>query len=80
MHLSSVVVAPGANISEGQLIGYLGNTGCTTGAHLHFEIWQNGKTVDPYPYLQNAGTKASKGKSNLLPILAIGFLIYTLYE
>ncbi len=37
-HMQSVTVAPGDHISQGQTIGFLGNTGRSTGAHLHFEV------------------------------------------
>jgi murein DD-endopeptidase MepM/ murein hydrolase activator NlpD len=57
-HLSSFApgIQEGASVSEGELIGFVGNTGRSTGAHLHFEILSNGKAVDPlaYPELKRA--------------------------
>jgi murein DD-endopeptidase MepM/ murein hydrolase activator NlpD len=50
-HLSSYVVGPGQNVSQGQLIGYSGNTGTSAGCHLHFEVYVNGATVDPWPLI-----------------------------
>ena len=57
-HLSSFApgIQEGARVSEGELIGFVGNTGRSTGSHLHFEILSNGKAVDPlaYPDLKRA--------------------------
>jgi murein DD-endopeptidase MepM/ murein hydrolase activator NlpD len=50
-HQSSYAVSSGAQVSQGQLIGYVGNTGHSFGAHLHFEVRVNGAPVDPLGYL-----------------------------
>lgn len=50
-HLSSFVVAPGAKVKAGQLIARAGNTGTSGACHLHFEVYFNGATTNPRPYL-----------------------------
>lgn len=50
-HLSSVEVYRGQFVEAGQIIGLSGNTGLSTGPHLHFEIRINGEAVDPLNYL-----------------------------
>lgn len=49
----SIKVKVGQIVSKGQEIGYMGDTGYTFGAHLHFQVIQNGKNVDPLPYLED---------------------------
>lgn len=52
MHLSKILVAEGDAVAKGQKIGLVGNTGRSTGAHLHYEVIKNGSSIDPRPYLQ----------------------------
>jgi murein DD-endopeptidase MepM/ murein hydrolase activator NlpD len=46
-HLSAYAVAPGEHVQRGQVVGYVGTTGYSTGCHLHFMVYENGVTVDP---------------------------------
>jgi murein DD-endopeptidase MepM/ murein hydrolase activator NlpD len=50
-HLARNVVAVGDRVSQGQVIGYLGNTGLSTGPHLHFEVRENAVARDPLRWL-----------------------------
>lgn len=50
-HLSSWVVKPGQHVDQGQLIAYSGNTGTSAACHLHFEVYIDGHTVDPWPMI-----------------------------
>lgn len=51
MHMTHYVVSSGQNVSAGQLIGYVGQTGVATGNHLHFGISYNGAYVNPANYI-----------------------------
>jgi murein DD-endopeptidase MepM/ murein hydrolase activator NlpD len=50
-HLNSVAVAQGAYVNQGSKIGEVGSTGYSTGPHLHFAVYRNGKPVNPLEYL-----------------------------
>ena len=51
MHMTHYVVKSGTQVSQGQLIGYVGSTGASTGPHLHFGISYNGSYVNPMKYV-----------------------------
>jgi murein DD-endopeptidase MepM/ murein hydrolase activator NlpD len=46
-HMSRIAVSPGTRVGRGQVIGYVGSTGMSTGPHLHWEVWKNGVAVNP---------------------------------
>ena len=53
-HLSKIRVKNGQRVSRGERIGDIGNTGRSTGTHLHYEIRTNGKAVNPMNYIKAA--------------------------
>ena len=51
-HLSAIRVQLGDNVQVGDVIGFVGSTGCSTAPHLHFEVRRNAVTIDPVEYLE----------------------------
>ncbi len=51
LYPNSISVSVGQTVKQGQKIGMVGNSGSSTGCHLHFEIWENGVKVDPLNYV-----------------------------
>ena len=67
-HLSSLIARPGDKVSAGDLIGYSGNSGNSSGPHLHFEVRDHNQSIDPLNYLNNApdiGVADSKSVSDV---------------
>ena len=52
-HMATVKVRVGQHVKRGEMIGTVGSTGMSSGAHLHYEVIQNGKKVDPVYYFYN---------------------------
>jgi len=50
-HLSRIAVSNGQQVKRGDVIGYVGSTGRSTGSHLHYEIWMNGRLTNPMTLL-----------------------------
>jgi murein DD-endopeptidase MepM/ murein hydrolase activator NlpD len=46
-HMSRIVASPGQRVRQGQIIGYVGSTGLSTGPHLHYELYRNGRAINP---------------------------------
>lgn len=62
LHLSGFAkgISQGTHVSQGQLIGYVGSTGASTGPHLDYRIWKNGKPIDPMKVPQEPAEPISK--------------------
>jgi murein DD-endopeptidase MepM/ murein hydrolase activator NlpD len=75
MHLQSYAkgIKPGVRVSQGQVIGYVGSTGASTGPHLDFRIWKNGTPIDP---LKVESPSAEPLKAANKPALDSLFLAY----
>jgi murein DD-endopeptidase MepM/ murein hydrolase activator NlpD len=52
-HMTKFIVQPGQKVKRGELIGYVGSTGRSTGPHVHYEVIKNGEKVNPINYFFN---------------------------
>jgi murein DD-endopeptidase MepM/ murein hydrolase activator NlpD len=57
-HMSRIAVAEGQMVRKGDVIGYVGSTGRSTGSHLHYEVRIAGQAVNPMPYMQTVVSAA----------------------
>ncbi|WP_294120748.1 M23 family metallopeptidase [Sphingomonas sp.] len=76
-HMSRIVVAPGSFVRQGQLIGYVGSSGLSTGPHLHYEVYRGGVAVNPMgvrfaSQALLAGEELARFKARLAQLMAIG--------
>lgn len=62
MHLSGFAkgISKGSRVAQGQLIGYVGSTGASTGPHLDYRVWKNGTPIDPLKIPQEPAEPVSK--------------------
>ncbi|MDP8994039.1 MAG: M23 family metallopeptidase, partial [Pseudomonadota bacterium] len=75
-HMSRIAVSPGQSVRRGQVIGYVGSTGLSTGPHLHYEMYRNGAVVDPRSIrfasrAQLSGGELQSFRSRLRRLLAL---------
>ena len=76
-HLSRTIAETGSFVRQGQLIGYVGSSGLSTGPHLHYEVYRNGTAVNPLgvKFASSAllqGTELERFKARLAQLMAIG--------
>jgi murein DD-endopeptidase MepM/ murein hydrolase activator NlpD len=69
-HMSRIAARPGSKVRRGQIIGYVGSTGLSTGPHLHYELYRNGRAVNPLSIkftqrAQLSGSDLTRFKGNL---------------
>ncbi len=65
-HLSSMIVVPGQHVTRGQVIGYVGQSGRSTGPHLHYEVRVHMVPVNPHKYLRTSYNQLAVSNSHEL--------------
>ncbi|WP_374541082.1 M23 family metallopeptidase [Sphingorhabdus sp.] len=75
-HMSRIAAAPGQRVRQGQIIGYVGSTGLSTGPHLHYELYRNGRPINPLSITftqraQLSGGDLSRFKNELARLKAV---------
>ena len=78
-HMSRIAVSPGMSVRAGEVIGYVGSTGLSTGPHLHFEAYEGGHTINPAgisivsrPQIDNGESNAFKARLRALLMVPPG--------
>ncbi|HET9428441.1 MAG TPA: M23 family metallopeptidase [Allosphingosinicella sp.] len=74
-HLSRIAATAGQRVRRGDLIGYMGSTGRSTGSHLHYEVRIDGRAVNPIPFMQSNDALAAlqrQAEAAATPPVAIG--------
>jgi len=75
-HMSRIIARPGERVRQGELIGYVGSTGLSTGPHLHYEMYRNGQAINPISMKfttvqQLGGRDLASFKAKLNSLLAV---------
>lgn len=75
-HMSRIAVSSGSRVTQGQIIGYVGSTGLSTGPHLHYEMLRGGQKIDPRSvrYIEQAqlsGQELQRFRSTLAGLMAV---------